>query len=57
MKFVTFFQPLAFFAITQSIHVPQIRDFLDITPRLGQNLSDEFVGLQHAEGNLLRVSS
>lgn len=33
----------------------QISDFLEITPRLGQDLSDEFVSLRNAEGNLLQV--
>ena len=37
------------------LNVPQVSDFLDVTPRLGQNLSDEFVSLQNAEGKLLRV--
>ena len=42
-------------ADTRSPNKLQIADFLDITPRLGQDLSDEFVSLQHAEGRLLRV--
>lgn len=34
----------------------QVSDFLDITPRLGQDLTDEFVDLRNAEWKFLQVS-
>lgn len=33
----------------------QVSDFLEVTPRLGQDLSDEFVNLTRAEGKLFKV--
>lgn len=35
--------------------IPQVRDFLTITPSLGQNFSEDFVNLRNAEGTLLQV--